>query len=814
MDTQNQESDMRMRLLQEQNEKLDRILRLLEQNTGTPLQPEQRQELYIDASDFGKVLQSETAQTLSELQNPLKQQTLSELQNPLRQQNLSADVLQRAAYEEHRRREAMERNRRDASFASPVTNEQSAKTTPLNPGSIETRIGTIVVGAVGVILILAALTVLGINYMNENLQGILLFAGAILVTVIGELPLRKHLPKFSLAITSLGISAMFLAIILNYFYLLKLPGSIAIALTIVVTAVSVFLSIRNESAVIRCIALIGGYACMFPLQEEIGTMQMTLVIAVVSIIGLGHLFVPLKENNAVADIITDILNLIVFFRLVGYADLPGKGDFTAEAVLVLVFGCITVLMAGILFLCGIRRSRRMGEEKISGMNIGNMIVMLLTNLIVISMMTNIGSGFAFLPFIAINLVLFILSRKCSCCWSFYPGMWVAAYLSLGFLLEDIDGTELCTCVSWITLVLLTWIISRFTESRFLQIWRTIVTGISVILFLFMDELGYSAVFMLIYLLVSFVPERESRGYARELSVIGRYRTLFVLFFFVYRWLDWINDRAGEIIFQKRGFAGAYILIMTIIAAAFIMITTLVRRFQYKGTRIANVIILFIVLFLNLFSSLSGKIMFIPVFLIGSAVFLFLWKEPYVRVTKAKPVLYCCYVTWMYIAAQHVFDIETAIVSTIGLMVIALLGILYGCVKSCRSLRIYGLGLSMVVCFKLIFYDLSELSLLLRIVLFLSVGILALAISYIYSKTEKKAEQKQIMQTYTDTETADSETGDTENTDSETGETETAESETGDTENAESETAETENAEPENIETEGTEQRNIEPESKR
>ena len=111
---------------------------------------------------------------------------------------------------------------------------------------------------------------------------------------------------------------------------------------------------------------------------------------------------------------------------------------------------------------------------------------------------------------------------------------------------------------------------------------------------------------------------------------------------------------------------------------------------------------------------------------------------------------------------------------------------------------------MVVCFKLIFYDLSELSLLLRIVLFLSVGILALAISYIYSKTEKKAEQKQIMQTYTDTENADSETG----------ETETTEPETGESENADSETAETENAEPENIETEGTEQRNIEPESKR
>ena len=211
MDTQNQESDMRMRLLQEQNEKLDRILRLLEQNTGTPLQPEQRQELYIDASDFGKVLQSETAQTLSELQNPL------------RQQNLSTDVLQRAAYEEHRRREAMERNRRDASFASPVINEQSTKTTPLNPGSIETRIGTIVVGAVGVILILAALTVLGINYMNENLQGILLFAGAILVTVIGELPLRKHLPKvLTCELLRCYFGDVFGPIILNYSIFLKL----------------------------------------------------------------------------------------------------------------------------------------------------------------------------------------------------------------------------------------------------------------------------------------------------------------------------------------------------------------------------------------------------------------------------------------------------------------------------------------------------------------------------------------------------------------------------------------------------------------
>ena len=66
-----------------------------------------------------------------------------------------------------------------------------------------------------------------------------------------------------------------------------------------------------------------------------------------------------------------------------------------------------------------------------------------------------------------------------------------------------------------------------------------------------------------------------------------------------------------------------------------------------------------------------------------------------------------------------------------MMVVGLLGIIFGFHQTDRKLRIYGLVLCMITCFKITLFDFRVQSLQ-RIILFLAAGGMALVISGIYT----------------------------------------------------------------------------------
>jgi uncharacterized membrane protein len=68
----------------------------------------------------------------------------------------------------------------------------------------------------------------------------------------------------------------------------------------------------------------------------------------------------------------------------------------------------------------------------------------------------------------------------------------------------------------------------------------------------------------------------------------------------------------------------------------------------------------------------------------------------------------------------------------------------------RVLRIYGLVLALLVCGKLVFYDLHDLEKLEKTILYFVIGVIALGISAIYlvleKKLQKEAEKKPVSDT--------------------------------------------------------------------
>ena len=87
------------------------------------------------------------------------------------------------------------------------------------------------------------------------------------------------------------------------------------------------------------------------------------------------------------------------------------------------------------------------------------------------------------------------------------------------------------------------------------------------------------------------------------------------------------------------------------------------------------------------------------------------------------------------------SIKTEIIFSIALLLIAILAILVGFWLNTKSLRMYGLGLTMISIFKLLLIDVSYSNLMEVILAFLVCGVLCFVINYIYNRLSKKLLEK-------------------------------------------------------------------------
>ena len=97
-------------------------------------------------------------------------------------------------------------------------------------------------------------------------------------------------------------------------------------------------------------------------------------------------------------------------------------------------------------------------------------------------------------------------------------------------------------------------------------------------------------------------------------------------------------------------------------------------------------------------------------------------------------------TILLVAILETFEPESYLVS-IGCLVLAITCIILGFYRNYRFFRLYGLGLAIICTIKLVLIDLTYSSTMLQAISFLLCGILCFAISYIYSRMEKKQSER-------------------------------------------------------------------------
>lgn len=182
--------------------------------------------------------------------------------------------------------------------------------------SVEFKVGTVLLGIVGIAFLLVAFITFGLNYMSNMLQGIFLYFIGVVILASSELFFAKRVEKFSYCLTGLGISSLYITTLLNYIYLKVFPGWVALIITVVITAFFFYLSRKKDSGMIRIICLIGCYISLVPMEQLKNQVEFMLPAIVIFLVNLAGVYCPVKKRRKAVDIIQYVCSFTLIFYLI------------------------------------------------------------------------------------------------------------------------------------------------------------------------------------------------------------------------------------------------------------------------------------------------------------------------------------------------------------------------------------------------------------------------------------------------------------------------------------------------------------------
>ncbi|MCL2402444.1 MAG: DUF2339 domain-containing protein, partial [Oscillospiraceae bacterium] len=137
--------------------------------------------------------------------------------------------------------------------------------------SLERLIGLNILNVVGIILIIIGVIAAGqFAYlrMGDVPRGVMLFTLGALFLTAGEIMNRRKASFFSLGITAGGIGILYAALAVSYFGMGIMNMYAALIICVAITAVAFYLSTRYNAQTLLAIALVGGYLPIISIGPE------------------------------------------------------------------------------------------------------------------------------------------------------------------------------------------------------------------------------------------------------------------------------------------------------------------------------------------------------------------------------------------------------------------------------------------------------------------------------------------------------------------------------------------------------------------
>lgn len=586
--------------------------------------------------------------------------------------------------------------------------------------SVEFKIGAHVFSIIGAVFVLVAFIIFSFNFMSGLAQGICLYVAAIILILLSELFLHKKASAISSVITGIGFGGLYAANIANYFVLETINGIVAMIMTLLIAAVAIFIGRRKDSTIIRIISLIGCYACFLPIKgvatDLVGFMIVTMMLLIVNLV--GAIFQNQRNRLAInithlvmhcifslcfigiafqAQVLNEYIALYLISSFIFISILSLQQSRAGEKAMFPLCAVASALCIFSLFLVGNAGDRMTDFPELS------LFVRLLSDILVA----------------VVSIIMFVLWKKDDGRrWAF---LYYAAFMAL------LSGSVSPYIPEVVISTLAVFVIVKVLESHKELIVLDCITLVWVALtgIVLADTDGWYGLLFLGALLISVFRLKRMHLF-HEIVIMLSTVSIFLIFFDKYLviWYPWLSGWQYPII----------ALLLLLIFLFFNHLPWLKmkpqRPFNITTLCIATV---FYFMAYTCYDYLISTVMMV----VGAIAILVTIRKRYGLGMPRKFLLLAGFLTYYSLTSHY----KSPVIVSILLMIIALTCVGVGFKQKDKAERVCGLLMAIFVCIKLVFYDFREVEALFRIVVFLVVGIIALAISFIYILLEKNAERK-------------------------------------------------------------------------
>lgn len=624
---------------------------------------------------------------------------------------------------------------------------------PVAKKNVEFTIGAWVLSVVGVLFVLTAFVMLGLTYMNGMVKGLCLYGIALAVLLVSELLLNRKMPKFAVGITGLGICGLYLATLLNYLYLENFTAVVAVILTLAVSALAVFISRRKDSGTIKIISFMGCYiffltaggALSGTIEGEGSVVRMLVTTLILFLINGMTILLPVKRKQTVVHIVHMASNCIfsIVFAIMSFV-------YMEEEYYVLFFLLAAILTQGLIAhkankavlqhadtenaVIGIFITYLVSEIVLALVLLAGSFYVLVTEM---QTVVHITTGFFWLLCAGMSFLLGKSRMK----WLPY---WIGTAYTLilywcGGVFVDIghcilgneyEGLE----YAWpwyklgvvLAVFLVAKLLSRVKELRISELLITVYTALqALVVFVSLDLKWYEKGI-------------EKQVAVQDFTASLCYLTVFLLSVTALHYWKIAYEEIVIAVFL----AFICLNLQNVMMPALLMGVLLMAVVGYnniefcrdKYIRIGNYINLGVVTALYIgIAFVQNHLLYGIMLLLGISFLVLTFREKYGMNFKGRNlvlVLFLCYMT-------VIWKMPVSVLKSVILMLIAIAAVVTGFVIKEKKLRITGLGLTLAVCGKIVVYDFAGLENEEKMILFLCVGVIVLAISGIYIALEKK-----------------------------------------------------------------------------
>lgn len=588
--------------------------------------------------------------------------------------------------------------------------DREAAQPELKTKSVEFKIGIHVFSLIGALFILAAFVTFGFYFLKGAFQGICIYMAAFALVLFSELFLRRKMQKFAGVITGIGIGCLYAANIVNYLVLHLVNGIIAVLLTLLIAAATIWLSRKRDSVVIRLIGLIGCYVCLYPIhgfETELSFFVLTVILFIVNVAGV--LF-PNQSRAAAILAVHAALNVIFTGALLIIAGLDHVQATYLAALLLSSF----IFMEIMDF---VNRKREKDNEIFIITCIGSGLLLFMMFLLeTITGEQLVGLIMAAVT-AAVSMLLFLLWEKED------ERKWAQVYFAAGLflLIGAFSDQPVEQTITVGVIFLIARIGNRQRQLTALEAIAAVAVGLTGI---GLSGSVYAYILAALLVLLSF---RINKLYVFHEIVTTA--SVLVIWFLKCEWFrlyNWGMD-------GKWFYPVAVLLLMLL----FLMFHHL-QGLRDKKQEVYNIVSLCFIGIFCLLPLFEGHLWTrIAIMAAGTLAAFLLLRKRYGLYWKGNTLLWAGFFSLYSITGNF----GSPVVSSILIMAAAFFLVGIGFRHKEKMERITGLVLAALVCLKLVLYDFREAELLYRMIVFLIVGVMALGISFLYMFLEKKMAQK-------------------------------------------------------------------------